>query len=62
MAGDEHVRCRSTMDYLYIEYHNEEGGVLANDDRTLLVLHFFKSDISLEKLIITLRRKYRPEA
>ena len=54
MAEDECVRCWSTTDPLYIEYHDEEWGVPAHDDRTLfefLLLEGFQAGLSWELIL-----------
>jgi len=54
MAGDERVRCWSTTNPHYIEYHDEEWGVPAHDDRTLfefLILEGFQAGLSWELIL-----------
>lgn len=54
MVAEKRVRCWDTNNPLYIEYHDEEWGVPAHDDRTLfefLVLEGFQAGLSWELIL-----------
>lgn len=54
MVAEKRVRCWDTTNPLYIEYHDEEWGVPAHDDRTLfefLVLEGFQAGLSWELIL-----------